>query len=227
MSILKKGTLKAEKEETEIGLALKTKTKLNDYTTWYTTLWGRNVAFEQGATDEGEMIYGIETVAAMEFNENWPAEIEVDGFWGGYSDGDATFQKDGIYGFNYEIFTYLNYNKDLYKTDSFKLYFATEFAAEFYAQGSDYKDAEEDYAEYWIQPNIGFKYKITEALSMEVQGIRFLEIWQMETEHLRTIMSGKQKLDLRFLSSRFPLQRNTINKNPIEDNYQNSKKTGV
>ncbi len=162
----KNGSISAEKEETEIGLALKTKTKLNDTTTWATKLWARNVDYEKGITEDDDMVYGIETSLGMNFNKNWSADIEADGFWGGYTDGDSTFAGNGIDGFNYEIFAYLNYIQELYKTDNFKIYFATTFGTEYYAQGSDYKDAEDDYSKHFIQPAIGFKYDATESVSL-------------------------------------------------------------
>lgn len=162
----KNGSDSSEKEETEIGVALKTKAKLNETTTWSTKLWARNVDYEKGSTDEDEMVYGIETALGMDFNENWSAEVEVDGFWGGYSDGSNTFAGGGIDEFNYEAFAYLNYNQELFKTDNFKVYFGTEFAMEYYAQGDDYQDAEEDSATYYIEPAIGFKLGVTESLSV-------------------------------------------------------------
>ncbi|WP_320046416.1 hypothetical protein [uncultured Ilyobacter sp.] len=160
----KNGSTQAEKEETELGLALKIKTKLNDITTWSTKLWTRNVDYEKGTTDD-DVLYGIETTVGMDFNKSWSAELEVDGFWGGYSDSGSTFAGDGIDSFNYEVFAYLNYVQDLYKRDDFKLYFATEFAAEYYAQGDDYKDAKEDYATHYMMPGVGFKYGVTESVA--------------------------------------------------------------
>ncbi|WP_319205580.1 hypothetical protein [uncultured Ilyobacter sp.] len=162
----KNGSEQSEKEETELGLAFKTKTQLNDFTTLSAKLWGRNVDYEKGTTDEDEVLYGIETSLEMDFNKNWSAEVEVDGFWGGYSDSANTFAGDGIDSFNYEVFAYLNYVQDLYKTDNFKLFFATEFAAEYYAQGDDYKDAEEDYVSHYVMPGVGFKYGVAESVDL-------------------------------------------------------------
>ncbi|WP_319370640.1 hypothetical protein [uncultured Ilyobacter sp.] len=162
----KNGSEQAGKEETELGLALKTKTKLNDITTWSTKFWARNVDYEKGTTEDDDVLFGIETALGMEFNKNWSAEIEVDGFWGGYSDSANTFAGNGIDSFNYEVFAYLNYVQDLYKTDNFKLYFMTEVGAEYFAQGEDYKDAGSDKAEHYVMPGIGFKYGVTETVSL-------------------------------------------------------------
>ena len=160
------GSAQGEKEETELGLAFKTRTKLNDTTNWSTKLWARSIDFEQGTTEEDDKVYGIETKMEMDFNENWSAEVEVDGFWGGYSDSNSTFADDEMDSFNYEAFAYLNYNQDLVKIDKFKILFTTEFAMEFYAQGDDYKYAEEDFSVYYIQPGIGFKYNVTDIVEL-------------------------------------------------------------
>lgn len=153
-------------EETEIGLAWQTSTKLDKTTSLSMKFWGRNINIESGSSDETDMVYGIETSLGKKINGNWSASASVNTLWGGYNDGGSTFY-NGRDDFNYEVFTYLNYDKDLYKlNDNFKIYFATDFGVEWYGQGDDFKGTSNKYTKTYVRPELGFEYKVNDSAKL-------------------------------------------------------------
>ena len=174
-----------EYEETEYGAEFVTSTKLSDKTKLKVAFTGMYAdTDDEGDEYDGEY-YGIETTVSTKWTKNWSSKTYLNQYWGGYTDGDFIGDNASTADYDSEAYTWeldheTRWTQNIAEFDNAAIYLGASFNAELENQGDEHQDAGKDKSKFWAQPQIGFKYKVNDALSLH--GLAGYNVWSLENK---------------------------------------------
>ena len=174
---------KEEYKETEYGAEFVTSTKLSDISKLKVAFTGMFADTEEtDGTDYDGEYYGIEATMATKWSKNWSSETSLNQYWGGYTDGDFIGDSASTADYDSEEYTWevchdTKWKQSIVKTDDMDVYLGTLFHAELLNQGEEHVDAGEESEKFYVQPQIGFKYKVTDTVSLH--GLAGYNVWSL------------------------------------------------